>query len=441
MKRLEKIITIVVIIIVLLITMILYNKFHIKQQEARQAEIGDEGEKTELKSELDDVTDRIKFFTVANCVQKYLDYLNKENDSYYRIDEQANKEFIIEQNEINENIFQLLSQEYIKENKVSVEKVFSYVDDISQKIVFIPMKMKVLRNSTVDQYVVYGIEEDTNNKFIRYLYIIINMDNSNSTFSVEPINKEYSDINQISINSNNETIQKNSSNTFNNEKVTYEYTIKKYMDYYKKLALGTPKDAYQLLDKEYRQKRFGSLENYNNYVKQNREDIQKLQCMKYLVNNEAEYVEYVCLDQYQNYYIFDEDSSMNLSLKLDAYTIESDKFKDEYNNYDNNKKVMSNVDKWIKMLNSRDYSAAYDVLDETFKNQNFGSKEKFEEYIKQKYPLHYKVGYMQTSEEKGIYKQIIELSDITGQSQEIVKLTIIMKLKEGTDFVMSFGIE
>ena len=48
---------------------------------------------------------------------------------------------------------------------------------------------------------------------------------------------------------------------------------------------------------------------------------------------------------------------------------------------------------------------------------------------------------MQTSEEKGIYKQIIELSDITGQSQEIVKLTIIMKLKEGTDFVMSFGIE
>ena len=97
------------------------------------------------------------------------------------------------------------------------------------------------------------------------------------------------------------------------------------------------------------------------------------------------------------------------------------------------------------MLNNRDYNAAYNVLDETFKQNNFGSMEKFEEYMREKLPLHYKIDFGKFSNQGQNYVQEITLTDITSEGTDLdsttVTKTIIMKIDENSeDFVMSFDI-
>ena len=132
---------------------------------------------------------------------------------------------------------------------------------------------------------------------------------------------------------------------------------------------------------------------------------------------------------------------MQYNIILDTYTIQSDKFKDTYNSSDDQNKVMMNVDKFVKMLNNRDYNTAYNLLDETFRDNTFGEERVFEEYIRNKLSLHYKVEYS-TFEKRGnnIFVQNINLMDITGIDKSIINFSIIMRLDEGTNFTMSFEV-
>ena len=205
------------------------------------------------------------------------------------------------------------------------------------------------------------------------------------------------------------------------------------------MALGAPEQAYELLEEEYRNNRYGSLEKYEEYVQKNREEISSLQCKQYLVNNETDYTEYVCLDQNKNYLIFKSVGPMNFTLQLDTYTIPAENFIKEYDEGDDQNKVLLNIDKWVKMLNNRDYNAAYNVLDETFRNNNFGSEENFENTMREKLPLHYEVQYNEYTEENGTHVTTITLSDINGESEETSQMSIIMQLKEDRNFVMSFS--
>ena len=126
--------------------------------------------------------------------------------------------------------------------------------------------------------------------------------------------------------------------------------------------------------------------------------------------------------------------------KLDTYTIATNKFLDTYNDSKNEEKVNMNINKWFLMLNNRDYNSAYNVLDETFRNENFGNEENFEKYMKEMYPLHYKVTLKNFSEQSDVYTQDIIFSDITGEDELENENTIIMQLKDNTDFVMSFSV-
>ena len=132
---------------------------------------------------------------------------------------------------------------------------------------------------------------------------------------------------------------------------------------------------------------------------------------------------------------------MEFTMELDTYTIPTEQFKKTYRTANQQKRVMMNIDKWIQMLNNRDYTSAYKVLNETFRNNNFGSEEKFVAYMKEKYPLHYKIEFSSFSEEGSAYVQSIKLKEIGSENAEGKALDIIMKLKEDIDFEMSFNKE
>ena len=178
--------------------------------------------------------------------------------------------------------------------------------------------------------------------------------------------------------------------------------------------------------------------NYKKYVENNYQELSEIVFSQYLVNRYDGYIEYVCRDQYKNLYIFDVTAVKEFTAKLDTYTIATEKFLETYENATAQGKVQMNVNKWFLMLNNRDYHAAYNVLDETFRNENFGSEETFEAYMRQMNPLHYEISLETFSEQSDVYTQEIKYYDITGQNQLKNENTIIMQLGEGTDFVMSF---
>lgn len=382
-----------------------------------------------------------RFFMVAQSVSSYLDIINKNNSSYFGYNE--NQEYVKIVNQ-NEKIYHILSKEYIEKNNITVDNVENFVPNVESKLLFVPLKMKFVQNnedSNLYQYAVYGYVTDINYDLSQDLYIIVNMDFSNNTFSVEPIKEGIKEIDELNLESNNESIEENEDNRFTYKVINDEFLAKTYLDYYKKMTLGSPKLAYQYLDSEYREKRFGTVENYIQYVNTNKEEIKAWNTTKYLVNYKETTKEYVCQDKYESLYMFSEKSIMDFTVTLDTYTIPTEKFTTTYNSSNDQKKVMMNVDKWIQMLNNRDYTAAYKVLDETYRNNTFGSEEQFEAIMREKLPLHYKAEYSNFSEENGIYIQEIELSDITGKSTETIKISIIMQLKEDLDFVMSFSFQ
>lgn len=78
--------------------------------------------------------------------------------------------------------------------------------------------------------------------------------------------------------------------------------------------------AYDLLDEEYRNKKFGSLENYKSYVNSLQTTTYKLST--YYKNSKNGYIFFGVTDQNSNLYIFKTKGVMQYSVFLDDYTVE-----------------------------------------------------------------------------------------------------------------------
>ena len=269
MKKIKYLIGITVIIIIVIITIILANKKNreINSEAYHHNEITEEGKAyVEKRTTLHDVDNTQDFFTAMSCVNQYYGALNQSvwsTQDSEEITTEVKKSYA-------KNIYNLLSSNYIDENKITESNVLNYVDNINENVFCIPLKMKMLisKDNYTKKYIVYGIQENMQNEYIKDFYTIIYIDTNNETFSVEPKNN-IKNIDDISIDSNNITINKNDGNGLSEPNVTDEYVSKQYTDYYKKLVLGRPDLAYELMDKEYREKRFGSLEKYKEYIEEN----------------------------------------------------------------------------------------------------------------------------------------------------------------------------
>lgn len=472
MENIKKIIIIIAIIIVILILIMLFIQFKNTTDDRKIDTEGDRGEEINYDdSQIEDVNDSIKFYTVRDCIYSYYDNINTlnninakpiinsnevSNEQNYEINEGAfddidadnlneeNSNINIEDVEqtdaqIKQNILDLLSSDYIKENNITINNLQNHIENKQQYIWYEPLRMKVLDKSRRSDYLVYGFITDPDNNFLGYKYLVVSLDGENGTFSVEPLNKQYNNIDEIELINNNDEIKQNNNNQYSNLPINYEYLITQYVKLYKLMFMSNPELAYQYLDNEYKNKRFGNLEQYKKYINDNKSELSELEIDQYSIDESSNYTRYICKDTYNNYYIIKETNPMSFTLLLDAYTLEEENFKEEYSKANNQYKVMMNVDRWNQMLNCRDYSTAYNALDETFRNNNFGSEEKFKQYMRENLPSHYKIEYKEFNNQNNTYIQEITLNDIEEES-EGKNISIIMQLKEDRNFVMSFSI-
>ena len=160
----------------------------------------------------------------------------------------------------------------------------------------------------------------------------------------------------------------------------------------------------------------------------------------YQINEYENYTQYVCKDQNENYYIFNETGIMDYTVILDTYTIDLPQFIEKYNNSTDAEKVLLNIQKVFEAINHGDYGYVYDKLDNEFKQNNFPTETEFENYIKQNLYENNSISYgkYKTSGDLHIYDINIKNKD---DENSITKTkNIIMRLEEGTDFVMSFNV-
>ena len=225
------------------------------------------------------------------------------------------------------------------------------------------------------------------------------------------------------------------------DSINTEKIVREYFNIYKRLVLASPEKVYEKLDKEYREKKFGTVEEFINYIKQRSKQIKSLKLEKYLVKNYDSYAEYIGVDSQGKEYIFREKSLVDYNILLDTYTVDLPEFLDKYNTANDTKKVGYNIEKFISALNDKDYKYAYNLLDEVYKQKNIPSIEDFEKYVKNNLYENMKV------EHKGIEKQgnnfiyKIGITNAKDENSEEITMTIIMQLGSGTDFVMSFSID
>ena len=275
--------------------------------------------------------------------------------------------------------------------------------------------------------------------------MLIKIDFVNSTYSI--FGKEYledkgynkdTEISNLEIST--DSIESNNYNSFNLVNTDDKYVINQYFSEYQTKLLNNTDSAYELLDKDYREKKYEDSQEFNQYVEENYEALQNAYLTKYQINQFDEYKEYVCLDENNNYYIFIERSLTDYEVILDTYTVDLKDFTDKYNSADIPTKVGMNVEKVVEAINDKDYRYVYNQLDETFRNNNFGSLDTFNTYMNENFYSNNEMEYLEFSEEGDTYIYGAKVKNAQEDSDG-KDITIIMKLLEGTDFVMSFSME
>ena len=446
--KLEKFVGFLIVLVIMIIIVIIAVTLRISNNEDEISDVnsseGDEGEVISYEEqEVERLTDFIKFFTISNCVDQYVEKLNINNSSYYGYDENNEYTIVVSDEEINEYIYSFLSADFIEDNNIEISNIRDFVDVYEQKVIFTPLQMNVYIQETIEKYVVYGFLVDLNMNFIEDVYIGVNLDVTNNTFSIEPIlDENVTDIDQIEIINENEEIEENEFNIYEDVQINYEYLCKEYLQTYKKLILAMPELAYEYLDDEYRETRFGSYEDFTEYITENYDNLYTLTLSEYDVETYDNYKEYICKDAKGNMYIFIEtDEIMNFVAQLDDYTIETADFIEAYNSATDEEKVQTNIDKFFKMINTKDYVSAYKLLNDTFKENNFATIDEFKEYVQNNFFENTTITTVNELTESGTYYICTVTTTNTSDTSETMEETFIVSLGEDTDFEMSFTIK
>ena len=456
MSKNKKIVILILIIVITMISIgVIWQVRDGKEQKNSTENMNNTNEievTNEEKIEL--VTDNALFYTIENCITKYEAYLNL--DYKKQVDELNYPSLaaiyqISTLEEKNQALLDFLDKDYITSNQIDESNINEYIEETeNEEMNITALKMNKLVNTAkgTNAYSVYA-QKDNGNEKVDAFYII-KIDENSQAFSIVPIaNGEYQDINEIDVKNSTTSIEKNSRNTIIESDMSEGQIATKYFQQYKNLLLTNAEEAYEKLDKEYREKRFGNIDEFQKYIESNMQEIQLSQIYEYTNESYDDYREYVAKDRYENLYIFDEISPNNYTVKLDTYTLTTDKFKEEYQKSNDIKKVQLQLDVFRQMINNYDFKTAYNVLAEDFKQNYYSSEEEFEEFVKQNMFRYNEIHFENIEKEGNVYACEVTFTDLSNGNYEDIskenineyKWTFIVELNGAENFKLSFSIE
>lgn len=440
MKNLKKIM-IVIIFIILIILIILLNLIKTlkekEEPEVKEPEVDTSQTVVDNKEEDKTRDEKLEYLRVYACLNQYTGVLNVKNPLYYTGD---GSEQLVDDKTIYQNIINMLSENYVKKNSIKTSNVKDYIYKIEKESSYTPVSIELkAETENTKSYLIKGVILDWEYKNKIDSYLILNIDEKNKTFSVEPLASE-KDFKNAKV-SKVESVKNNSNNIYRDLNNSEKDLLQKYILNYKTLALGAPDVLYNnFLDDEYKKARFGSAEKYKKYVEANKDNIRALTANEYTSTEVGEYTQYMIVDHKEKTYFFNVKNPMEYKIILDYYTVDMAQFKESYEKGTDKEKVGYNVNKIFDAINDTNYSYVYNKLDENFKKNNYPTQESFEKAIKEILFAKNEISNFSCTDEGDVYQAnlIVNNKEKAGQSK---KFTCIMMLKEGTDFVMSFNVE
>lgn len=293
----------------------------------------------------------------------------------------------------------------------------------------------IINNYDAKNYFVCGVKSN------EYVYYNVYLDYNNYTFDVNNISKEeYENIKNGKVEGKytieREIIQ-NEKNTFSFEYMSDDVIAQLYYGIIKNLFINNYNQMYNLLNNSYKMARFNSVQNYYEYCNQIHDKIKDSMLVKYTKKVENNIETYTCINDLNNTFTIKINSPFEPEIQLDDYTIETDEFKTKYEQSSNQVKVVTNIDKFMKMLNSCDYQTAYNLLDDTYKTNNFPTLNSYVTYVKNNFWSIYTIDSI--SEQGSYFVVTLTTKQRASASSAIKTNQIIMALNQGTDFKMSFA--
>lgn len=452
MEKLKKIIVILVIIVFIIVLSICLINRKTKEIMDEEGNI-EEPEYIEGSYQADKtikaLENKEEYFMIKEMVEQiqtyinYLDYDLSETRVRFNNTEEENQFLIKYKQEGIDSIKSMMSKEYLEEFNISDTTIYHNLVKYANKYVKIK-KIYVSEDSVnIKTFFVYFNTTVAEEEFA----LVITMDSSKNSFYI--MLKDY--IDKMGIKEENiigkkteqkiQSIEPNEYNTYEIPNVSETRYVQELFEDYRSYLSNIPNKAFDMLDEEYRQKRFSNnVENFKNYISDDSSDILDRELSKYKINKYNDYTEYVCMDQMGKYVIFREKDTMDYRVLLDNYTVDVKEFIEKYNQSDEQQKVGMNIQKIMLALNNKDYNYIYNHLDNEFKTNKFNTFKEFEAYMKQNVFDTNIVEYNKFLKEGKtyIYQLTIKPSE---EDQTSKDMTVIMQLLEDTDFSISFNIQ
>ncbi len=446
MKNIKMLIIIVCTIIVILITAMLLI-LNIKKSPATSIdEVPVEEITYQLTKELRPVEIRNDFYVVKTCIEKfYSTYANIFNNfnSNYMLEGEALESVKREQNNNITAIYNMLDEDYIKYASITKENLLNKLPKINEVNVEINDMYVSEQKENLYVYIVYGNLLDIKSNKNQDFSAIVKTDMKNKTFKIylqDYVKAQYANLKtgdniQISV---EESIKNDIDNVYQYKVINDETYIRDAFNTYKRDLLYNRTRAYKLLNTEYSTKKFGTQLNFENYIKSNIYKLGTMTLSKYQKKQADSYTQYICVDQNQNYYIFNENGIMNFNVILDTYTIDLPEFTEKYTTASDEEKVLLNIQKCFAAINDKDYNYVYSKLDNTFKSNNFKTLADFQKYINSNFFEKNEISASNARKQGNIYMYDINIKNEDGTSS--ITKTFVMRLNENADFVMSFEV-
>lgn len=437
MKKKKTLILLILVMLIIILLLCILKVLKNKNEEEEHIIL----ENPRLTTTLDiyKLENEKEFFTVEKCINKYFETLKESNTN---------------------GVYSLLNNKYIEQNNINasnvLQKVYKFKGGFEEFIVK-NIYYREVSYDTEYQYYIYGEILGENYSSSTPIYIIANLDYMNNSFNIsfdgqiEVDKEEYLNIIENLKNGNTNkfiyvedqkvtNIELNDYNEFEEYVSNDPYALDRYLENYSIMAIYYPDIAYNLLDEEYRNRRFGSIESYKQYVLSNKSKLLNNTIKEYNISEKEGYTQYVVVDTNGNYYIFKVTDIMEYTLLTDFYTIDVEEIVNNYDNSNVQGRVAINIQKVIAALNAKDYNYVYSKLADGFKANKYPTLESFKNYISGVVTGNRQIKFSDFHNEGETYIYSISLVGITASSGDPVNMQIIMQLKDNRNFVMSFNI-
>ncbi len=393
-----------------------------------------------LRQEIKEVDGENELFLLEDCINTYFEAVDKKEKTA---------------------VYALLNKDYLSKNNIDNTNVLENIYSLNngfEKFIIKEAYSKEISFDREYQYYVYGELLGENYTTIQGIYMLINLDIQSKTFNIGfednvEMNKEkYLDtIDYLLKNNTNEAIEvgetlengikQNGYNTYETESKEIKYFLNKYMDNYITMATYYPEIAYNLLNIEYREKKFNDIKEYKEYIANKSNEMSIWAIKEYSIEEKEDYTEYTVIDTNENTYIFRITDIMEYTVILDTYTLNLESVYSKYDESNVQMKTAININKIVSAINDEDYKYIYSKLDDSFKNNYYKTYEKFEKYMLDNFIGKLELKFNNFSNEGEIYIYEITLNGTTVSNNQEIKMQVVMKLKEDRDFVMSFNID